>query len=42
MENLSKQNNKIVEEVAQLLNSSLANTTPSNVQANRSVWDNYA
>ncbi len=28
--------------MAQLLNSSLNNTTPSNVQANRGLWDSYA
>ena len=35
-------NNKIVEQVAQLLNSSLNNVTPTNVQANRGIWDSYA
>ena len=36
------ENKNIVEQVAQLLNSSLNNVTPTNVQANRGVWDNYA
>ena len=38
----SGNSSKIIEQVAQMLNSSLNNTTPSNVQANRGLWDSYA
>lgn len=39
---LLMQNNQIIEQVAKMLNGSLNNTTPSNVQVNRNLWDSYA
>ena len=32
----------MVEQVAQMLNTTLNNSTPSNVQVNRNLWDTYA
>ncbi len=30
------------EELAQMLNASLSNTAPSNIEQNRTLWNNYA
>lgn len=42
MEGDKKQNSKSIEKLAKILNKSLTNTMPTNIEQNATLWNNYA
>jgi len=38
----TKKDLPLIQQVAQMLNKTVTNTVPNNVELNRNLWDNYA